>query len=269
LHQTSQILVKKFQGQLPNKHDILKKLPGFGPYTTNAVLSFAFDLPYPVIDANVRRVVMRLMGLQGEAIPKKDKILIDFLMPYLPRKNVGTFNQALMELGALVCRPRNALCLLCPLTKFCQAYEVGTQEIIPSPKKKIYLKIEAVVGIIKKKDKYLIQKRPSKGLFADLWEFPGGKIQIGERVQDALYREIKEELSMDIENPKFLIQVNHSYTNFRVTLYAYECRLKNEPQLKRASWKWVTLKGLRRYPFPSGSAKIIHFLEKKKDSESQ
>ncbi len=262
LHKASRMIMNEFKGRIPQEYEELKKLPGFGPYITAAVLSLAFNKPFPVVDANVRRVLMRLKGARGEANPKNDKALLDFLSPIFPQKKAGVFNQAMMELGALVCRPKNPSCLLCPLNDFCQAFKDGQQEVIPLPKKRNYRRIEAVVAIIRKNGKLLIQKRPSKGLLADLWEFPGGKRKSGETLEEALHREIKEELHTEIQAEKFLIRVQHAYTQFQVTLFAYECRLKNMPRLNKNFHRWVTLREMRHYPFPSGSAKIIKHMEK-------
>jgi A/G-specific adenine glycosylase len=263
LRKAARIIVKDCEGKIPLNYEDLRKLPGFGPYTTAAILSLAFDKPFPVVEANVRRVMMRLLLIRGEAHPKNDRLLLSCLQPLLPQKNIRFFNQALMELGALVCRAQNPLCLLCPVRAFCRAFKAGEQEVIPSPKKRSYKKIETVVGIIQKNKKYLIQKRPSNGLLADLWEFPGGKRKAGETLEDALHRELKEELGADVQETKFLIKVQHSYTQYQVSLYAYECSLKAEPKNSNNLWRWVTLRGLRHYPFPSGSAKIITFLEEK------
>ncbi len=269
LHRASQIIMDKFKGQIPQEYEELKKLPGFGHYTAAAVLSFALNKPYPAVDANIRRVLMRLIGLQGEPNPKNDNTLLHFLKSHFPLKEIRLLNQALMELGALVCRPKNPLCLLCPVTEFCQAFEEGKQEIIPQPKKRDYRKIEAVIAIIKKKGKYLIQKRPPKGLLADLWEFPGGKRKAGEKLEEALHREINEELFAEVREEKFLNRVHHAYTQFQVSLYAYECSLKNEPRLNKAHHRWVTLRELRRYPVPSGTAKMVKFLEQKEKIRGQ
>jgi len=261
LHKASRIIIEKFKGQIPRDYDELKKLPSFGPYTTAAILSFAFDKPYPVIDANVRRVIMRLRRIR-QRDTSNDEALIPFLESHLPSNKSGLFNQALMELGALVCRPKYPLCLLCPITSYCMAYHAGEQEVIPPPKKRNYQKIEAVIGIIRKKGKILIQKRPSQGLLGDLWEFPGGKREADESLEQALDREIREELAAEVAEKNFLTQVQHAYTQFQVALYAYECRLKNEPRLNRRH-RWVTLQALRHYPVPSGSAKIINFLKER------
>lgn len=269
LHEASKIIVNSHRGEIPNNYDVLRKLPGFGPYTTAAVLSLAFDLPYPVLDTNVRRVLMRLMGLAKEANVQNDKTLLAFLSPLLPKKNMGTFNQAMMELGALICKPKNPACLQCPFPNVCKARVQGKQEVIPKPKKKSYKKIEAVVGIIKKENMFLIQKRPPNGLLAGLWEFPGGKVKSGETQKQALSREIREELHSEIQAASFLVTVRHSYTNFHVTLHAFECELEQIPPLNKKVQRWVTLEGIHRYPLPSGSVKIIRYLEDlKKHKES-
>jgi len=268
LHKAAGKIWDDYEGHIPADIEHLKALPGLGPYTTAALLSFAFDLPYPVVEANVRRVLMRVMGLRVKKVPD-DKVFLTFLKPLLPRKNSSLFNQALMELGALVCKPRNPLCLPCPIIDFCKAFEAGEQEIIPPPKKRSTKKIDAVIAVIQKEEKYLIQKRPPEGLLADLWEFPGGKKKGRESYVQALHRETAEELGARIKKSRLLTKVKHFYTQFEVTLRAYECTLEKSPSLEKDKHRWVTLKGMRRYPFPSGSAKIVRFLEEKEKSQTR
>ncbi len=263
LHRAARIIMKEYGGILPGSHDALSRLPGFGPYITAAVLSIAFHAPYPVLDANVRRVMMRLTGIKQRIKAGLDDRLLDYVRRRFPEKKPGDFNQAMMELGALVCRPRNPLCLLCPVPRFCRAYERGEQELIPALQKRNYQRIETVVGIIRKGNKYLIQKRPSTGLLADLWEFPGGKREDGEGLEAALRRELKEEIGTEPAGARLLLKVEHSYTRYQVTLYAYECRLRRKPDLDRKTHRWVTTQGMKQYPFPSGSAKIVRFLERR------
>lgn len=267
LHRAARIIARDLQGRLPRDFDTLRKLPGFGPYTTAAVLSLAFDQPHPVIEANIRRVLMRILRRHGESGPSQDRFLRDHLQALFPRREPGLFNQALMELGALVCRPHHPLCLACPVTGHCLAYSFGEQEIIPRPMRRLIRRVEAVVAIIERNGRYLIQKRPEKGLLAGLWEFPGGKVEPGESPRRALRRELKEELGGELRRARFLIKVEHAYTRFRVTIRAFACRLDRPPQPGRGR-RWVSLSGLRQYPFPSGSAKIVDFLEKKPKIES-
>ena len=234
----------------------MKKLPGFGPYTVGAILSIAFDERYPIIDANVRRVVMRQLGLKGYAQISQDKKITKFLRKVMPFQNNRIFNQALMELGALVCLNRLPLCLACPVKTTCKAYKKGIQEIIPKQKKKIIKKIQVAVAVIKRKNDYFIQQRPPQGLFAGLWEFPGGKVERFETPQQALHREIQEELRVEVKSARYLFNVVHFYTAFKVTLHVFDCTLTHYPKQDQTH-QWVHLNHLSRYPMPSGSAKIL------------
>jgi A/G-specific adenine glycosylase len=265
LHQSARIILERHGGIVPDDLEALRRLPGFGSYTAAAVLSIAYGRPIPVIDANVRRVLMRIIRLEGEASPKNDPVIRGRLIEYFPARKGGSFNQALMELGALVCRSRNPQCMLCPVIEFCRAAREGKQEIIPQPKSQKFNKVEAVVAVIRKEGRYLIQKRPSRGLFAGLWEFPGGKIEEGESPRAALRREVREELGAGIRGIKALTTVKHSYTRFQVTLHVFLCEFVREPQMDKRNRRWVSLRAIRRYPLPSGSVKIVRFLERQKD----
>ncbi len=259
LHKTARVLIKEYRGMIPKDPQVVRSFSGFGPYTTGSVLSIAYDIPLTIIDANIRRVVMRLLALPGAAGTKQDKKIDEFLLKVLPKKGVGDFNQALMELGALVCRAKGPLCISCPLTKYCQAYKEGKQEIIPQTKKKLIKDIQAVIAIIKRGNNYFIQKRPSHGLMADLWEFPGGKIKAGESKKDALDRELNEELGVQLKSSKHLFDVKHFYTQFRVNLSVFACSLNKEPKID-TTHRWVSFRNFSKYPMPSGSAKIVEKL---------
>jgi A/G-specific adenine glycosylase len=239
---------------------VLRRLPGFGPYTTAAVLSLAYGKPRPVIDANVRRVVMRILGTRGTAKTNHDKVLGAFLEKVFPADRPGDFNQAMMELGALVCRSRSPQCLACPVRRDCRAAREGAQEIIPPPKKLELESIEVVVAVIEKDGKVLLQERPPGGLLAGLWEFPGGKVEPGESLKAALRREIREELGVGIMNLRHLTTVRHAYTRYQVTLHAFRCGIGDADLRPGPRRRWVRLSALRRYPLPSGSVKIVDVL---------
>jgi A/G-specific adenine glycosylase len=261
IHRSAKIICKIHNGKVPSDPEHLKKLPGFGPYTIGAVLSIAFDKRYPIVDANVRRVIMRVLAIEGHADVSKDSTILEYLDKVMPQRNLRTFNQALMELGALICRNREPICLSCPVKEQCLGYKKGVQEIIPKPKKRIVTVIDAAIGILQRNGKYLIQKRPSKGLLADLWEFPGGKIKANESPSDALRRELKEELDIDIKSSRHVMNVPHFYTQFRVNLHVSICEPESYPRAHKDR-KWVSLNNLRKYPMPSGSAKIVDQLAK-------
>jgi A/G-specific adenine glycosylase len=261
LHRAAATIVRDHGGRIPGNEETLRGLPGFGPYTTAAVLSLAFGRPLPVLDANVRRVVMRLLGLRGPAEVKVDRRLRPFLDSVFPKTSPGEFNQAMMELGALVCRSRDPQCLACPVRGFCRAAREGTQEIIPTPKKLRLQRIEVAVAVIERDGRVLLQERPAGGLLAGLWEFPGGKIEPGEGRTAALRREVREELGVEIEAVRRLTTVRHAYTRFEATLHAFRCRIAGAGFVPGRRRRWVTLKAIRRYPLPSGSVKIVDFLE--------
>ena len=260
LHKSASIIMQEYQGKLPKDPVAIRALPGFGPYSTGSVLSIAYDLPLTIIDANVRRVVMRLLALPGVADTKQDLIINEFLLKVFPKNGAGDFNQALMELGALTCRAKEPVCHTCPLIKHCKAYQEGKQEIIPQTKKKVINSIHAVIAIIEKDGKYFIQKRPSTGLLADMWEFPGGKIEKGESKLDALAREIEEELGVALKSSRHLFDVKHFYTQFKVNLSVFRCVLNAYPKTDQKH-RWVSFEEFSEYPMPSGSAKIIEKLK--------
>jgi A/G-specific adenine glycosylase len=260
LHRAARIIVREHGGRVPDDEKTLRSLPGFGPYTTAAVSSLAFDKPFPVIDANVRRVLMRIVGLGGEASAGQDHRLLGRLRDYFPVRSPGLFNQAMMELGALVCRSRNPLCLACPVSAFCAALREGRQETIPRPRRQAVEKIEAVVAVIRDGLRFLIQQRPAGALFGGLWELPGGKTKRGESREAALRREIREELGAEITEMRYLTCIRHAYTRFRVSLSVFSCRLEGDRPSAGPGRRWVTLDSVRRYPLPSGTVRIVNFL---------
>ena len=202
---------------------------------------------------------MRQLALQGVATPAHDPAILEFLEKVMPSKGMSIFNQALMELGALICRRRQPLCLTCPVRLSCKAYAQGIQEIIPQPKKSVIKNIAAVIAVIEKNGKFFIQQRDSRGLLADLWEFPGGKIENGEAPQEALSREVREELGVEVESAKPIMNLTHFYTQFRVNLNVFVCWPKIYPT-EDATHRWVARQNLVKYPMPSGSVKIVDYL---------
>jgi len=147
-----------------------------------------------------------------------------------------------MELGATVCLPQNPRCLLCPVKSFCKAFERGTQHERPvKASKKATPHLTIAVGVIWKGNQVLIQQRPEEGLLGGLWEFPGGKREEGESLEQTVQREIEEELAIQVDVGKPITTVKHAYTHFKITLYAYHCRyISGEPQSRASQgWRWV------------------------------
>jgi len=252
LHRAAQIVVEQYGGQLPSDPAELRQLPGVGRYTAAAISSIAFGQDVAALDGNIRRVLARVFDVSVPArSPEGERILWDLAGANLPAGQAGAYNQALMDLGALVCTPRLPRCSLCPLSGLCQANLLGTQEQRPVslPRRETPQYI-VTAAIIHRGQEVLIARRPQNGLLGGLWEFPGGKIQEGEDLPACLRREIMEELGVEVLVGEPLGVYRHAYTHFKVTLHAFHCTLlRGEPEALHASEiRWVAPAGLSRYP---------------------
>ncbi|UCD65362.1 MAG: A/G-specific adenine glycosylase [Deltaproteobacteria bacterium] len=265
---TANILLSEYGGKLPADHGRLLKLPGIGKYTAAAIMSIAFNKEYPLVDANIERVFARLFNLDK---PVKEKITHAFIWrkskEMVPQGKAREFNQALMELGALVCISKNPRCKVCPIMSCCQSFSQGLvaeRPVLKDPPKTIF--IEMATGILENEGKILIQKRKSKGVWPNLWEFPGGRLESGETPEMALVREYMEETELEVGNLRKITTVQHSYTIYRVTLHCYFCSSQNgsyKPVLHGAQeYRWVSPKDLADYAFPAGHRKLIDHLQR-------
>jgi A/G-specific adenine glycosylase len=265
LHAAARTVVNELDGQIPTTATGLMKLKGIGRYTAGAIASIAFDEPAPILDGNVIRVLSRLTDLPDDVTTTATKNKLWQLAETLvPTERPGDFNQALMELGQQICLPANPRCLLCPLSQFCLARERGTQLERPCrPPRKNTPHYEVVAGVIWNDTHFLIAQRPLTGLLGGLWEFPGGKQEPGETLPQALQREIREELAIEIEVGDHLTSIKHAYTHFRITLHAFHAvHTGGTPQhLGVADHAWVTLADLDNYAFAVTDQKIIAALK--------
>lgn len=264
MHEAARQIVRHFNGQLPREKEGLLSLPGIGPYTAGAIASIAFGCREPVVDGNVARVLCRLLRIteNPKRSPTKRRIWL-VAEELLPASSPGDFNQALMELGAGVCSPANPHCCDCPLGRICLANIHQEQAILPVRDRSQPIPFYNVaIGVIFKKGHVLIDKRPPEGLLGGLWEFPGGKVQPGESPQDALRREIHEELGIEIRLIRQLAIVGHAYTHFRVRLHAFECvHVRGKPRCGNCTAvKWVLPEVLDRFAFPAANKRIINIL---------
>jgi len=254
-------------GKLPNTVKNLQNLPGIGRYTAGAISSIAFGLKAPVLDGNVKRVLSRLFCINKNGTTSAfENCLWGKAEDLLPVRRPGDFNQALMELGATVCIPASPICQQCPLRTTCKAFLKNKVNEFPPSKNKISSKkIEVSAGIIIKNKKVYIQQRVKNGLMGGLWEFPGGKREQGESPEECLKREIKEELRVNVVSLNKVMTIKHTYTQFRVTLTVFNCKLQKK-QIRPdgcEQWKWVSLQNLKKYPFPAANVKIVKYLTEK------
>ena len=268
LHRAAQDIVSQHHGIFPTDLPTAVSLPGIGRTTAGGILSAAFDQPTPILDGNVKRVLARLVALSvptSKAIAQLWQLSIALLDPAHPRD----FNQAWMDLGATVCLPRSPLCDRCPWQPHCCAYHQGIQTEIPMTETRapIPRKMIGVAVIWNDAGQILIDRRKPNGLLGGLWEFPGGKVELGETIPDCIQREIQEELGIEIEVGDRLIVIDHTYSHFHVTLNVHHCNhLSGEPQaIECDEIRWVELADLDSYPFPKANLQIIEALRQWRD----
>lgn len=264
LHRAAKIVANERAGKFPRTVKGLLELPGIGRYTAGAIASIAFNVNAPVVDGNVMRVLCRYFGIRDD--PKTSATheqLWDIATTLLPDGHAREFNQAVMELGATICLPKNPRCLLCPVQKDCVARQLGIQNQLPVKRANKELPHKMIAaGVIFKHGKILIQQRLSEGLLGGLWEFPGGKVEEGESLESCVAREVREELGIEIHVGKEIIAVDHAYSHFSITLHAFHCEfVSGRVKLSSAQkWKWVKPSELEQYAFPAANRKIIQQL---------
>ncbi len=252
IHKAARVVMEKYAGHLPEESNLLRELPGIGPYSAAAIASHAFGKNEAALDGNIRRVLARVFNVSLQVgTPEFEKKLNHLAQVNLPKGKAGDYNQALMDLGSSICLPRNPTCSICPLKSLCIAQKEGIQNSLPVRKKATSLPTVIVTAaIILNHGKTLITQRPSHGLLGGMWEFPGGKLEPSETLEDCLQREIKEELGTKIIIQEPFGVFNHSYSHFHVELHAYTCKLNgNKPKpLQVKSFQWVKPVDLQTFP---------------------
>lgn len=251
LHKAARTVVEDHAGQIPADVATLKSLPGIGAYTAGAIASIAFGAPEPALDANIRRVTIRLLDLHDLPGSETDIKLLNFSHQVLPEERTGDYNQAMMDLGSAVCTPTNPACQLCPLSSECLAFQRGTQSELPlrKPKAKIPHKL-VVAAVVTRGSKVLLARRPSDGMLGNLWEYPGGSVPEGttdlkNALQDLIYARFGLSISVKSE----LGVYKHAYTHFRITLHAFDSELTAADQVALpADFAWVEIAELSSFP---------------------
>jgi A/G-specific adenine glycosylase len=279
LHKAAKIVDEQYNGEIPRDLSELRKLPGIGRYTLGAIASIAFGMDVSALDGNIKRVYARIFDIdQPVDSPAGEKILWGLADEHLPKGHAGDYNQALMDLGAMICVPKNPRCLICPVMKLCKARQNGTQDQRPvmKPKKEVPHYIHAA-GVIIERKKVLLAQRPSQGLLGGMWEFPNGRVE-GDPAK-GLSRALKMEYRLRlrvIRKPRterrdsILLSrspsaeplgiVQHEYTHFKVTVHVFPCELSSRPE--GTNLKWVPLKDLDNYPMGKIDRQIAKMIVK-------
>lgn len=263
LHAAAQQIVREHGGNFPESFEAVHALPGVGRYTAGAILSIGRDARLPILEANTVRVASRLLGYTGDvysAAGQKD--LWQFAEAILPARQVGTFNQALMELGATLCTPRTPACLLCPVASLCPARQRGLQERIPGPKRKMQYEdvAEAAVVVRRRDGKILVRQCQPGERWAGLWDFPRVATGAG---QPPLLEAIEQLVGLRVRLGEQFATLKHGVTRFRITLACYHAQPTSEPAARRGSsagMKWIEAPELKKLALSVTGRRISHML---------
>jgi len=263
LQKAARQMVVDHGGDFPHTLEEAETLTGIGRSTAGAILTFSRGQAHPLLDGNVKRVLSRLYDIDQ---PVSDTAVLQKLWHYSAdllgqSTDSYSFNQAIMELGAVLCTQKTPSCLICPVQAYCDAKDAGSQAERPVKVKKKPIKHHHIGAAViwHPNGQILIQQRPKEGLLGGLWEFPGGKQEPDESIEVTVLREIEEELGIAIEVGQKVAAVKHAYTHFKITLHAFYCRyVSGEPVPRCADdWAWVKPENLRDYAFPKANHPVI------------
>jgi A/G-specific adenine glycosylase len=264
LQQAARHLADEHGGRIPNDPEVFGELPGVGRYILGAVFSQAFDRRLPIVEANSRRVLCRLLGRK----PAHDSNGIERWLwrnaeALLPARRVGDFNQALMELGALICTPAKPCCDNCPLKKCCVACRQGLQHEIPghrpSPNEIV---IQEVAVVVHRKNRVLLVQRPRTGRWPGMWEFPHDQVGAKETHESAAKRIVQRLVGLRIQLGPEIVALKHTLTRFRIILTCLEARYlagKFRSRFYRKA-RWISRSEMHELPLSSPQRRLASVL---------
>jgi A/G-specific adenine glycosylase len=265
LHRFAQSIVKEHGGQFPTTAEALQPLPGIGRYTAAALASIAFNQPVAVLDGNVMRVLARLTDFAADITEAgSQQQLWHIAESLLPSERPGDYNQALMDLGRLLCVPRRPNCEACPLQPQCLAFAHRTVAKRPVKKPKAALKpVRAVAAVIRDDQaRLLLVRRRAKGLLGGLWALPGGFCEAEESLADALHRTLRQTLHLDIAIAEQMAIATQDLTLMRITLRAFACTITaGAPEANGvAAFAWVSEADLAAYSLGKADRELVNAL---------
>jgi len=262
LHAAAKIVADEHGGRFPRNRDAVDRLPGIGRYTAGAILSIAFDQRQPILEANTVRLFCRLLGYEGDpASTAGQRLLWAMAEAVLPRREVGLFNQALMELGSEVCVGRAPPCDGCPIATLCPTRQQGKQTVIPRPKpKKQFEAVREAAVVVRRGNRVLLLRCPEGGRWAGLWDFPRFAVETEqpEARRRELIDKVRQATGVLIEPGEHLKTIKHGVTRFRITLDCYEaayCKMV-DGRAPAGGRKWLLADELEEYPLSSTGRRI-------------
>ncbi len=255
LHRGAVYLAERHGGRFPRTLDAALAVPGVGLYTASAILSIAHGLPLPVVDANVRRVLARWLALRGPDY-RRDGPYYNRAEELLDRERPGDWNQALMELGATVCLPRQPACPACPLRRSCQARAQGLVEQLPEGRaRRAPVAVTVAVAIVEREGRFLLVRRPEGTLLGRMWELPQTSLE--SRGLPDLERELAERHGLRIVAGPLVARVRHAITFRRITLEGYRSRLARAPAEDAERLRWLRPEEIATVPVSSATLKLL------------
>lgn len=254
-------VMERFGGRVPSRLEDLLSLPGVGPYTAGAIASIAFNVPAPIVDGNVIRVLCRLFAFHGD--PKKAPLrtrLWELAEWLIPAGDAREFNPAMMELGATVCTPVNPRCEVCPVRGVCEARRLGIQERLPEiAARPAVTPVHMVAGLVWRGGRVLIAKRrEDESRWAGMWQFPNAEVRTDEETGEAVRRAVRETTGIEVTPGPRAALVRHSVTRYRISLEAFHCvESVGEPRsVGCRAWNWVSVPQLGDYALPAAHREI-------------
>jgi A/G-specific adenine glycosylase len=265
LHAAAREVVASWGGRLPRTVGELEALPGVGPYLARAIASLAYDAPVVALEANGLRVAARWTRDAGDVRRASVRYRLErTLAAVLPPGASAEFNEAVMELGETICRPTRPDCPECPVRRHCRAYR-ETDDASRFPRRRSSVPrphVRAALVVLRDGPRWFVQRRAPSDLLGGLWEFPGGKIEPGERPEAAARRELREETGMDAGPLEFRGVVRHGYSHFTIEFHVYEGTPRaRDGRRARRRQRWVTPAEFRRLPIPKATEKVVRLLE--------
>jgi A/G-specific adenine glycosylase len=255
LKKAAQQIVRQHGGKIPQDFAQLRALAGIGDYTAGALLSIAFEKPYPAIDGNVRRVLSRLLRITDE------RQLRAIAAELVPAKRSGEFNQAIMELGATVCTPKNQRCSDCAVNSLCASRSSPDAAVLGSRTPLKFRNVIWPLAIVRRGGRILLRRRGANGLLASLWELPGQEVTGRESIAGLFRRELNA-IRLPRARPTRLGEIRHAITHRRIRapIYLLDLPVKTQVALPGSQWRWVAPAKLRQHAISSMTAKAVALL---------
>ncbi|MDG2380787.1 MAG: A/G-specific adenine glycosylase [Pirellulaceae bacterium] len=258
LHRAAKIVRDEYQGQFPRDPVDVIALPGIGRYTAGAILSIAFDDRQPIVEGNTIRVYSRLLAYQQD--PRSSagqRLLWAFAASILPQRKAGQLNQALMELGSELCRPRSPQCDCCPVNELCPTNAHGWQEKIPVAGKKVaYEDLHEVAVVVQRRGMILIRQCAEGERWAGLWDFPRFSVREGQSLPAQIPEQVRGLTGVTVGGCRLLTEMKHVVTRYRITLSCFQADYQSGRKLPGTDCQWIKPNQLSDFPLSVTGRKI-------------